>query len=129
MTVSYNRHSLNLLKLESGWVSAMAQGHGISMMVRAAQVTADASYWIAAQRALAPFKKLTHEGGVRNNIMGIYPWFEEYPFTEGMIRIFYFGYHCLTYLIFNILKKKPFLRAAVQFSYFIFICKYELGLG
>jgi len=69
--------------LESGWVSAMAQGHGISMMVRAAQVTADASYWTAAQRALAPFKKLTHEGGVRNNIMGIYPWFEEYPFTEG----------------------------------------------
>ena len=80
--------SLYLLKLESGWVSAMAQGHGISMMVRAAQVTADASYWTAAQRALSPFKKLTHEGGVRNNIMGIYPWFEEYPFTEGMIRFF-----------------------------------------
>ena len=68
----------------------MAQGHGISMMVRAAQVTADASYWTAAQRALAPFKKLTHEGGVRNNIMGIYPWFEEYPFTEVMIRKFFY---------------------------------------
>ena len=92
MTVSYNRHLLYLFKLESGWVSAMAQGHGISMMVRAAQVTADASYWTAAQRALAPFKKLTHEGGVRNNIMGIYPWFEEYPFTEGKIR-FFFDYH------------------------------------
>ena len=79
------KSNIEYFKLESGWVSAMAQGHGISMMVRAAQVTSDASYWTAAQRALTPFKKMTHEGGVRNNLMGKFTWFEEYPFTEGRI--------------------------------------------
>ena len=61
----------------------MAQGHGISMMVRAAHVTGDESYWLAASQALLPFKKLTVDGGVKNKFMGIYDWYEEYPFHEG----------------------------------------------
>ena len=61
----------------------MAQGHGISMMVRAAQLTRDESYWKAASLALIPFKKTTAEGGVSNVLMEKYVWYEEYPFPEG----------------------------------------------
>jgi len=70
-------------KLSSGWSSAMAQGHGISMMVRAAQVTGDDSYWAAASAALTPYKTSTSSGGVANQFMGQAVWFEEYPFPEG----------------------------------------------
>jgi len=54
----------------------MAQGHGISMMVRAAQLTNDRSYWNAASLALTPFKKSTKDGGVVNLFMDKYVWYE-----------------------------------------------------
>lgn len=70
--------------LKPGWCSAMAQGHGLSVMVRAAQVTGQTRFWEAAHLALGPFKKDTTEGGVRNRFLNKYVWYEEYPFTEGL---------------------------------------------
>ena len=62
----------------------MAQGHGISMMVRAANSLNDSSFWLAAGRALEPFKKTPKENGVRNLVFGKFVWFEEYPFQDGL---------------------------------------------
>ena len=62
----------------------MAQGHGISMMVRAANSLSDSSFWLAAGRALEPFKKPPKENGVRNHVFGKFVWYEEYPFEDGL---------------------------------------------
>lgn len=47
--------NLFLMKLNPGWCSAMAQGHGISVLVRAAQITGETRFWDAAELALKPF--------------------------------------------------------------------------
>ena len=62
----------------------MAQGHGISMMVRAANSLGDPSFWVAAGRALEPFKNAPKNKGVRNLVFGKYVWYEEYPFEDGL---------------------------------------------
>jgi heparosan-N-sulfate-glucuronate 5-epimerase len=72
--------------LKSPWYSALAQGQGISMLVRAYKESADAKYLEAARRALVSFYTPTTEGGVaftdhrgddRENSRGDL-WFEEY---------------------------------------------------
>ncbi|HWY57419.1 MAG TPA: D-glucuronyl C5-epimerase family protein [Terriglobales bacterium] len=64
--------------LKAPWYSALAQGHGISLLVRAYRETGIAAYLDAAERAFTSFLKPTSEGGVtftddRGNL-----WFEEY---------------------------------------------------
>jgi heparosan-N-sulfate-glucuronate 5-epimerase len=64
--------------LKAPWYSALAQGQGISLLLRAYQETRIAAYLEAAQRAFNSFLKSTSEGGVtftdaRGNL-----WFEEY---------------------------------------------------
>jgi heparosan-N-sulfate-glucuronate 5-epimerase len=64
--------------LKAPWYSALAQGQGISLLVRAYRETGDAAYLEAAERAFNSFLKSTREGGVtftdtRGNL-----WFEEY---------------------------------------------------
>jgi heparosan-N-sulfate-glucuronate 5-epimerase len=64
--------------LKAPWYSALAQGQGISLLVRAYRETGTAAYLEAAQRAFTSFLKSTTEGGVtftdaRGNL-----WFEEY---------------------------------------------------
>lgn len=78
--------------LQPGWTSAMAQGHGISMMVRAANVFQDPTYWEAAGKALEPFKNEPKNGGVRNYLFEKYVWYEEYPFVEGLFVLNGFMY-------------------------------------
>jgi len=78
--------------LQPGWVSSMAQGQAISVMVRAAQTTGEVRFWQAAQKALAPFHCLTSEGGVRNIFHERYVWYEEYPFEEGLFVLNGFMY-------------------------------------
>lgn len=68
------------LSLKAGWSSAMAQGHGLSVLVRAYHSTQDEVYLNAAIKALGPYQKMAKEGGVRNDLFG-HPWFEEYPTT------------------------------------------------
>ena len=64
--------------LKAPWYSALAQGQGISLLVRAYRETGSSAYLDAAERAFASFLKSTSEGGVtftdaRGNL-----WFEEY---------------------------------------------------
>jgi heparosan-N-sulfate-glucuronate 5-epimerase len=64
--------------LKAPWYSALAQGQGISLLVRAYRETGAVVYLEAAQRAFTSFLKSTSEGGVtftdqRGNL-----WFEEY---------------------------------------------------
>jgi hypothetical protein len=60
------------------WISAMAQGEAISVLVRAASATGDQRYLDAAAAGLAPFDKTAADGGVRAEWDGL-TWFEEYP--------------------------------------------------
>lgn len=48
----------------SGWLSAMAQGEAISLLVRAAAVEGSAAYLHAAVRAAQPFRHNIENGGV-----------------------------------------------------------------
>lgn len=64
--------------LKSPWYSALSQGQGLSLLVRAHLETGDERYREAARRALEPFTKSLDHGGVaytddRGNL-----WFEEY---------------------------------------------------
>jgi len=64
--------------LKAPWYSALAQGQGISLLVRAYRESGDAVYLEAANRAFTSFLMSTRDGGVtftdkRGNL-----WFEEY---------------------------------------------------
>lgn len=64
--------------LKAPWYSALAQGQGISTLVRAYQITSDPVYLNTATRAFETFQKTIEEGGVvfideHRNI-----WLEEY---------------------------------------------------
>lgn len=60
------------------WISAMAQGEGISLLVRAYSATGDPRYLQTAEAALAPFHRDFAQGGVLAYWDGE-PWYEEYP--------------------------------------------------
>jgi heparosan-N-sulfate-glucuronate 5-epimerase len=64
--------------LKAPWHSALAQGQGISLLVRAHKETGDAQYLDAAQRALASFYRAISEGGVVFTDEHKDLWFEEY---------------------------------------------------
>jgi len=64
--------------LKAPWYSALAQGQGISLLVRAHKESADPRYLAAAERALACFRVATAEGGVSFTDAAGDLWFEEY---------------------------------------------------
>jgi putative cell wall-binding protein len=66
--------------LENPWWSAMAQGQGISALVRAHTLTGDDSYLWAAERAFGPFQASAPRGVTTGT--GDDLWLEEYP-TEA----------------------------------------------
>ncbi len=66
-------------EIKAPWVSGMAQGMAISVLLRAYEVTQDAKYLTAAQMA---FQSFLEYSPVRNEILfenGIQCWPEEYP--------------------------------------------------
>jgi len=65
-------------RLIAPWHSGLAQGQGISVLVRAFLETGDAHYLAAAQKAFGSFLKLTDEGGVSFVDQNGDVWFEEY---------------------------------------------------
>lgn len=68
------------IMLESGWHSAMAQGHAISLLCRLYSQTKDEKYYKSAAKALDLFELDTKLNGVRTNFMNSnLIWFEEYP--------------------------------------------------
>ena len=64
--------------LKAPWRSGLAQGQGVSLLVRAHRETQETSYLDAAQRAFGAFQKGLDEGGVAYVDDDGYTWFEEY---------------------------------------------------
>ncbi len=64
--------------LKAPWYSALAQGQGISLLVRAYRETGTVAYLDAANRAFASFLKSPREGGVTLTDENGKVWFEEY---------------------------------------------------
>lgn len=64
--------------LRAPWYSALAQGQGISLLVRAHKETADAKYLDAARQAFVSFERPISEGGVVFTDESSDVWFEEY---------------------------------------------------
>jgi heparosan-N-sulfate-glucuronate 5-epimerase len=64
--------------LRAPWYSALAQGQGISVLVRAHKESGDSRYLDAARRALASFFKPVADGGVAFSDEQGDIWFEEY---------------------------------------------------
>lgn len=63
--------------LKDGWYSALSQGQGLSVLVRAHRETSDDRYLAAAERAFESFLKPVHDGGVSYLDGEGYTWFEE----------------------------------------------------
>ncbi len=63
--------------LKDPWFSALSQGQGISVLVRAHQETGDAIYMQCAKRVFESFLKTTDQGGVTFVDSEGYTWFEE----------------------------------------------------
>lgn len=66
------------IPLKAPWYSGLAQGQGISLLVRVAQETGRGEYLEAAARAFVSFSKPIHEGGVVFTDPHGDIWFEEY---------------------------------------------------
>jgi heparosan-N-sulfate-glucuronate 5-epimerase len=64
--------------LKAPWYSGLAQGQGISLLVRVAQETGRSEYLEAATRAFSSFSKSVEEGGVVFTDEHGDIWFEEY---------------------------------------------------
>ena len=64
--------------LRAPWYSGLAQGQGISLLVRAHQLGSDGRYADAAERAFAAFLRSTDEGGVTFTDERGDLWLEEY---------------------------------------------------
>jgi hypothetical protein len=64
--------------LRAPWYSGLAQGQGISVLVRAHKESGNAAYLDAAQAALASFYKPIQDGGVAFTDESGDLWFEEY---------------------------------------------------
>ncbi len=67
--------------LTAPWISGMAQGQAISLLVRLHGLTGDARYRDAAIGAVEPFERSFVDGGVRADFDGA-PWYEEYPTAD-----------------------------------------------
>jgi heparosan-N-sulfate-glucuronate 5-epimerase len=65
-------------KLKAPWYSALAQGQGVSVLVRAHRETGNDHYLTAAEEAFDAFKKDIMEGGVSYIDKEGHTWFEEY---------------------------------------------------
>lgn len=72
--------------LEKNWISCMAQGEGISILVRGYLLTSDEKYLDLAIKVIEPFKKTIKDGGVLSFINGESIFFEEYP-TENPVHV------------------------------------------
>ena len=81
--------------LKSGWISAMAQGQAISVLIRAHQSSGKTKYLACAKRAAKPLKKKISEGGVLHEFDTENWWFEEYPSPQNPGHVFNGHVYCL----------------------------------
>jgi heparosan-N-sulfate-glucuronate 5-epimerase len=64
--------------LKAPWYSALAQGQGISVLVRAHKESSDARYLDSARAAFESFRRPITEGGIAFTDESGDLWFEEY---------------------------------------------------
>jgi heparosan-N-sulfate-glucuronate 5-epimerase len=64
--------------LRAPWYSGLAQGNGLSLLVRAAQATGDSTFADSAHRAFQSFQRSVSEGGVVVEDDRGHTWIEEY---------------------------------------------------
>ncbi len=64
--------------LKAPWYSALAQGQGISALIRAYLETSDKSYLEAKEKAFAPLQQEIPAGGVAHRDKNGFLWLEEY---------------------------------------------------
>lgn len=74
----YAQTDVPIYRLRAPWPSAMVQGRGMSVLMRAWQCTSDERYVDAAKRALAAFSVPVAQGGVMDTCDGLVTY-EEYP--------------------------------------------------
>ncbi|XP_061396807.1 D-glucuronyl C5-epimerase B [Musca vetustissima] len=90
------RRNLNgFAELKPGWLSAMGQGHAISVLARAYWHSGDKRYLKAATLGLRPYSVLSKDGGVLAQFMDKYNWYEEYPTTPASFVLNGFIYSLL----------------------------------
>jgi heparosan-N-sulfate-glucuronate 5-epimerase len=65
-------------RLEAPWYSGLAQGSGLSLLIRAAQTTTDPRYAVAAHLAFEPLHLDASQGGVLVTDANHDMWIEEY---------------------------------------------------
>lgn len=73
-----NPFAMQKFDLEAGFLSAITQGKGISVLVRAFLVSKESKYADSATKALKPFFVDVSNNGVRRQ-MGDFVFYEEYP--------------------------------------------------
>lgn len=74
-----HRFEFPIYRLKPAWVSAMAQGQGMSVLLRAYQLTNDQKYLDAASQAFGSFQYDIGEGGVCTHDDEGNLWLEEFP--------------------------------------------------
>jgi heparosan-N-sulfate-glucuronate 5-epimerase len=100
------------LYLKSGWYSAMAQGHAISLLCRLYNHTKEEIYLRSANQALSLFDKLvdSEDGGVKAYFLNQTSliWFEEYPTRPH-----------------NLFVLNGFIYSLIGLNDYVMACQYE----
>jgi hypothetical protein len=98
--------------LQAPWISAMAQGEGISVLSRAYWLSQEERFLERAILASKPFSKYIEDGGIRSRISGRWDFVEEYPEIKP--------YHTLNGFLFALIGMGDLLRISS-------IEKYKIG--
>lgn len=85
--VWHYRVDIPFYKITAPWISGMAQGEAISVLLRAHQLTGEQKFIDTAQGAWKIFQVPAHDGGVISYFPDNRPIIEEYPSTEMMTGV------------------------------------------
>jgi heparosan-N-sulfate-glucuronate 5-epimerase len=92
--VWYYRFDIPLYKIKARWISGMAQGEALSLLLRAHQLTGKEKYLEIAKSAWKIFQRSVEQAGVVSNFPDGKPVVEEYPspeFLTGVLNGFNFA--------------------------------------
>ncbi|GBD39773.1 hypothetical protein HRbin37_02059 [bacterium HR37] len=112
------------------WISGMAQGQAISVLMRAHQITKDKRYLISSQYALRSFEHTIEEGGVKTVEKDGCVFYEEFPSVpyshvlNGFIFALWGLYDYYIYL--NDPRAKRLFEAGI-FTLKRYLSKYDVG--